>query len=69
MTSMASKGASAEKNSLPMSSSTQLLVSQKQIGDKTIVDMDNIQIQKKHGGLYPRHPHHKRDYPGQGTRP
>ena len=50
MTSMASKGASAEKELLADVVVDAVTSIAEQIGDKTIVDMDNIQIQKKHGG-------------------
>ena len=50
MTSMASKGASAEKELLADVVVDAVTSVAEQIGDKTIVDMDNIQIQKKHGG-------------------
>lgn len=50
MTSMASKGASAEKDLLADVVVDAVTSVAEQIGDKTIVDMDNIQIQKKHGG-------------------
>jgi thermosome len=50
MTSMASKGASASKELLADVVVEAVTSVAEQIGDKTIVDMDNIQIQKKHGG-------------------
>ena len=50
MTSMASKGASAEKELLADVVVDAVTSVAEQIGDNTIVDMDNIQIQKKHGG-------------------
>jgi thermosome len=50
MTSMASKGASASKDLLADVVVDAVTSIAEQIGDKTIVDMDNIQIQKKHGG-------------------
>ena len=50
MTSMASKGASASKELLANVVVDAITSIAEQIGDKTIVDMDNIQIQKKHGG-------------------
>jgi thermosome len=50
MTSMASKGASAEKELLADVVVDAVTSIAEQIGEKTIVDMDNIQIQKKHGG-------------------
>jgi archaeal chaperonin len=50
MTSMASKGASAEKELLADVVVDAVTSVAEQIGDITIVDMDNIQIQKKHGG-------------------
>jgi thermosome len=50
MTSMASKGASAEKELLADVVVDAVTSVAEQIGDKTLVDMDNIQIQKKHGG-------------------
>jgi len=50
MTSMASKGASAEKDRLADVVVDAITSVAEQIGEKTIVDMDNIQIQKKHGG-------------------
>ena len=50
MTSMASKGASASKELLADVVVDAITSIAEQIGDKTIVDMDNIQIQKKHGG-------------------
>ena len=50
MTSMASKGASAEKHLLADVVVDAVTSIAEQIGEKAIVDMDNIQIQKKHGG-------------------
>ena len=50
MTSMASKGASAAKDLLADVVVEAVTSVVEQIGDRTIVDMDNIQIQKKHGG-------------------
>ncbi|MFA5103126.1 MAG: thermosome subunit beta [Candidatus Thermoplasmatota archaeon] len=50
MTSMASKGASAAKELLADVVVDAVTSVAEHIGDKTIVDMDNIQIQKKHGG-------------------
>jgi thermosome len=50
MTSMASKGASASKELLADVVVDAVTSVAEHIGDKTIVDMDNIQIQKKHGG-------------------
>jgi len=50
MTSMASKGASASKELLADVVVDAITSIAEHIGDKTIVDMDNIQIQKKHGG-------------------
>ena len=50
MTSMASKGASAEKELLADVVVDAVTSIAEQIGSKTVVDMDNIQIQKKHGG-------------------
>jgi thermosome len=50
MTSMASKGASASKDLLADVVVDAITSIAEQIGDKTIVDMDNIQIEKKHGG-------------------
>ena len=50
MTSMASKGASAAKELLADVVVEAVTSVVEQIGDRTIVDMDNIQIQKKHGG-------------------
>ncbi len=50
MTSMASKGASAEKELLADVVVDAVTSVAEQFGDKTVVDMDNIQIQKKHGG-------------------
>ena len=50
MTSMASKGASASKELLADVVVDAITSIAEQIGDKTVVDMDNIQIQKKHGG-------------------
>ena len=50
MTSMASKGASASKELLADVVVDAVTSVQERIGDHTIVDMDNIQIQKKHGG-------------------
>jgi thermosome len=50
MTSMASKGASAAKELLADVVVDAVTSVVEQIGDRTIVDMDNIQIQKKHGG-------------------
>jgi thermosome len=50
MTSMASKGASSSKDLLADVVVDAVTRVAEQIGDKTIVDMDNIQIQKKHGG-------------------
>ncbi len=50
MTSMASKGASAEKELLADVVVDAVTSIAEQIGTKTIVDMDNIQIQKKQGG-------------------
>jgi archaeal chaperonin len=49
-TSMASKGASASKVLLADVVVDAITSIAEHIGDKTIVDMDNIQIQKKHGG-------------------
>jgi thermosome len=53
MTSMASKGASAAKELLADVVVDAVTSVAEQIGDKTLVDMDNIQIQKKHGGSIP----------------
>ena len=50
MTSMASKGASSSKDLLADVVVDAVTSVVEQIGDRTIVDMDNIQIQKKHGG-------------------
>ena len=50
MTSMASKGASSAKELLADVVVEAVTSVVEQIGDRTIVDMDNIQIQKKHGG-------------------
>jgi len=50
MTSMASKGASASKELLADVVVDAITSIAEHIGDKTIVDMDNIQIEKKHGG-------------------
>jgi len=50
MTSMASKGASSAKDLLADVVVDAVTSVVEQIGDRTIVDMDNIQIQKKHGG-------------------
>jgi thermosome len=50
MTSMASKGASASKELLADVVVDAITSIAEHIGDRTIVDMDNIQIQKKHGG-------------------
>jgi thermosome len=50
MTSMASKGASASKELLADVVVDAITSIAEHIGDKTVVDMDNIQIQKKHGG-------------------
>ena len=50
MTSMASKGASASKELLADVVVDAITSVAEHIGDKTIVDMDNIQIEKKHGG-------------------
>jgi thermosome len=50
MTSMASKGASSSKELLADVVVDAITSIAEQIGDKTVVDMDNIQIQKKHGG-------------------
>jgi thermosome len=50
MTSMASKGASASKELLADVVVDAVTSVAEHIGDKTLVDMDNIQIQKKHGG-------------------
>jgi chaperonin GroEL (HSP60 family) len=50
MTSMASKGASAEKDILADVVVEAITNVAEKIGGKTIVDLDNIQIQKKQGG-------------------
>jgi thermosome len=50
MTSMASKGASQSKELLADIVVDAVTSIAERIGDRTIVDMDNIQIQKKHGG-------------------
>jgi len=50
MTSMASKGASAEKDVLADVVVDAVTRVAEKIGTKTIVDLDNIQIQKKQGG-------------------
>ncbi|MBN2066175.1 MAG: TCP-1/cpn60 chaperonin family protein [Candidatus Thermoplasmatota archaeon] len=50
MTSMASKGASAEKGILADVVVESVSSVAEKIGGKTIVDLDNIQIQKKQGG-------------------
>jgi len=50
MTSMASKGASSEKNLLADAVVNAVTSVAEKIGDKTYVDLDNIQIQKKQGG-------------------
>ncbi len=50
MTSMASKGASAAKELLADVVVDAVTSVAERIGDRTVVDMDNIQIQKKHGG-------------------
>jgi thermosome len=50
MTSMASKGASGEKQLLADVVVDAVTSIAERIGEKTIVDMDNVQIQKKHGG-------------------
>ena len=50
MTSMASKGASAEKDILADVVVEAVTSVAEKVGGKTIVDMDNIQIQKKQGG-------------------
>ena len=50
MTSMASKGASAEKDILADVVVEAVTNVAERIGSKTIVDLDNIQIQKKQGG-------------------
>ena len=49
-TSMASKGAQASKDLLANVVVDAVTSIAEKIGDKIIVDMDNIQIQKKHGG-------------------
>jgi thermosome len=50
MTSMASKGASGEKDILADVVVDAVTSVAEKIGEKTVVDIDNIQIQKKHGG-------------------
>ncbi|KYK21817.1 thermosome subunit [Thermoplasmatales archaeon SG8-52-4] len=50
MTSMASKGASAEKDMLADVVVEAITNVAEKVGGKTIVDLDNIQIQKKQGG-------------------
>ena len=50
MTSMASKGASSEKDILADAVVEAVTSVAEKIGDKTYVDLDNIQIQKKQGG-------------------
>jgi len=50
MTSMASKGASAEKDILADVVVEAVTSVAEKIGTKTVVDLDNIQIQKKQGG-------------------
>ncbi len=50
MTSMASKGASAEKDLLADAVVEAITSVAEKIGTKTYVDLDNIQIQKKQGG-------------------
>jgi thermosome len=50
MTSMASKGASSEKEHLADIVVDAVISIAEKIGNKTVVDLDNIQIQKKQGG-------------------
>ena len=50
MTSMASKGASAEKDILADVVVEAVTNVAEKVGNKTVVDLDNIQIQKKQGG-------------------
>jgi thermosome len=50
MTSMASKGASSEKDILADAVVEAITSVAEKIGEKTYVDLDNIQIQKKQGG-------------------
>ena len=50
MTSMASKGASSEKDTLADVVVEAVINIAEKVGSKTVVDLDNIQIQKKQGG-------------------
>ena len=50
MTSMASKGASSEKETLAEVVVDAVMNIAEKIGGKTVVDLDNVQIQKKQGG-------------------